>query len=139
MAYHEEYKSANACLVEIDATDRQNPRVLKAVIVADPGLAINPRGLEAQLIGGLTDGISTILTAGLHVDNGAIREGSFTDFTYARQRNTPPIVEVHILPSTGEPGGAGELGVPAAAAAVANAYAYARATNTTPTRFPLNF
>ncbi len=38
MAYHEEYKSANACLVEIDATDRQNPRVLKAVIVADPGL-----------------------------------------------------------------------------------------------------
>ena len=48
---------------------------------------------------------------------------------------------MHILPSTGEPGGAGELGVPAAAAAVAvaNAYAYARATNTTPTRFPLNF
>ena len=44
---------------------------------------------------------------------------------------------MHILPSTGEPGGAGELGVPAAAAAVANAYA--RATNTTPTRFPLNF
>lgn len=137
MAYHEEYKSANACLVEIDATDRQNPRVLKAVIVADPGLAINPRGLEAQLIGGLTDGISTILAAGLHVDSGAIREGSFTDFKYARQRNTPPIVEVHILPPTGEPGGAGELGVPAAAAAVANAYA--RATNTTPTRFPLNF
>jgi len=46
---------------------------------------------------------------------------------------------VHILPSTGEPGGAGELGVPAAAAAVAVANAYARATNTTPTRFPLNF
>lgn len=137
MAYHEEYKSSNACMVEIDATDRLNPRVLKAVIVADPGLAINPRGLEAQLIGGLTDGISTALTAGLHVDDGAIREGSFTDFKYARQRNTPPVVEVHILPPTGEPGGGGELGVPAAAAAVANAYA--RATNTTRTRFPLNF
>lgn len=41
------------------------------------------------------------------------------------------------MPSKGEPGGAGELGVPAAAGAVANAYA--RATGTKPRRFPLNF
>ncbi len=38
------------------------------------------------------------------------------------------------MPPTGEPGGAGELGFPAAAAAVANAYA--RATGTTPFQFP---
>ena len=41
------------------------------------------------------------------------------------------------MPSTGEPGGAGELGVPAAAGAVANAYA--RATGTKPRRFPIDF
>ena len=38
------------------------------------------------------------------------------------------------MPPTGDPGGAGELGFPAAAAAVANAYA--RATGTTPLQLP---
>ena len=49
--------------------------------------------------------------------------------------NSPPDVSVIVMPPTGEPGGAGELGFPAAAAAVANAYA--RATGTTPTSFPI--
>jgi isoquinoline 1-oxidoreductase beta subunit len=39
-------------------------------------------------------------------------------------------------PTTGQPGGAGELGVAPVAAAVA--CAYARATNTAPTSFPIN-
>ncbi|MCJ1676760.1 hypothetical protein MTF65_05240 [Streptomyces sp. APSN-46.1] len=43
-----------------------------------------------------------------------------------------------MLPATGaEPGGAGELGVPAAVGAIANAYA--RATGTKPRSFPLDF
>ncbi|WP_327700408.1 xanthine dehydrogenase family protein molybdopterin-binding subunit [Streptomyces sp. NBC_00459] len=137
MAVHEEYGSCVACLIEIDATDPKNPRVTKAVMAADVGTAVNPRGLEAQLMGTAIDGISTVLRAGLHIDRGAVREGSFADFHYARQRHAPLHFEAHIMPSKGEPGGAGELGVPAAAGAVANAYA--RATGTRPRRFPLNF
>ncbi|WP_307630022.1 xanthine dehydrogenase family protein molybdopterin-binding subunit [Streptomyces turgidiscabies] len=137
MAVHEEYGSCVACLIEIDATDPKNPRVTSAVMAADVGTAVNPRGLEAQLMGTTIDGISTVLRAGLHIDRGAVREGSFADFHYARQRHAPLHFEAHIMPSKGEPGGAGELGVPAAAGAVANAYA--RATGTKPRRFPLNF
>ncbi|HEV2778036.1 MAG TPA: molybdopterin cofactor-binding domain-containing protein [Actinophytocola sp.] len=137
VAYHEEYKSCTACLVEIDATDPRRPRVTRATIVADVGRPINPKGLEAQLLGGLTDGISTILQAGAHIDHGLPLESSFSDFRYARQRHTPSDVDIHIMPATGEPGGAGELGVPAAAGAVANAYA--RATGTSPRSFPINF
>jgi isoquinoline 1-oxidoreductase beta subunit len=137
VAYHEEYQSCTACLVELDATDRKNPRVTRAVIAADVGRPINPRGVEAQLLGGLTDGISTILTAGVHISKGLPLEGTFSQFHYARQRNTPSEVDIHVMPANGEPGGAGELGVPAAAAAVANAYA--RATGTSPRSFPINF
>ncbi|NUS79000.1 MAG: xanthine dehydrogenase family protein molybdopterin-binding subunit [Streptomyces sp.] len=137
VAVHEEYGSSVACLVEIDATDPENPRVTKVVMAADVGTAVNPRGLEAQLMGAATDGISTILRAGLHIDRGAVRESSYADFHYARQRHAPLHFEAHILPTGGEPGGAGELGVPAAAGAVANAYA--RATGTKPRRFPINF
>ncbi|MET9833310.1 molybdopterin cofactor-binding domain-containing protein [Streptomyces sp. NPDC006385] len=137
VAVHEEYGSCAACLVEIDAVDPKNPRVTKVVMAADVGTAVNPRGLEAQLMGTAVDGISTVLSAGLHIDRGAVRESSFTDFHYARQRHAPRHFEAHIMPSRREPGGAGELGVPAAAGAVANAYA--RATGTKPRRFPLNF
>ncbi|MFG2790147.1 molybdopterin cofactor-binding domain-containing protein [Streptomyces sp. NPDC048419] len=137
VAVHEEYGSCVACLAEIDATDPKKPRVTRVVMAADVGTAVNPRGLEAQLMGTAVDGISTVLSAGLHIDRGAVREGSFSDFRWARQRDAPLRFEAHIMPSKGEPGGAGELGVPAASGAVANAYA--RATGTKPRRFPLTF
>ncbi|MBE1602626.1 xanthine dehydrogenase family protein molybdopterin-binding subunit [Streptomyces stelliscabiei] len=137
VAVHEEYGSCVACLVEIDVTDPKNPRVTRAVMAADVGTAVNPGGLEAQLMGTAIDGISTVLQAGLHIDRGAVRESSYADFRYARQRHAPLRFEAHIMPSRREPGGAGELGVPAAAGAVANAYA--RATGTKPRRFPLDF
>ncbi|MFJ9590071.1 xanthine dehydrogenase family protein molybdopterin-binding subunit [Streptomyces acidicola] len=137
VAVHEEYGSCVACLVEIDATDRKKPRVLKVVMAADVGTAVNPRGLQAQLMGTAIDGISTVLRAGLHIDRGAVRESSYADFRYARQQHAPTHFEAHIMPSRKSPGGAGELGVPAAAGAVANAYA--RATGTRPRRFPIDF
>ncbi|WP_329599122.1 molybdopterin-dependent oxidoreductase [Streptomyces pseudovenezuelae] len=137
IGFHEEYKSCTACLVEIDATDPKKPRVTRAVIVADVGRVINPRGLEAQLLGGLTDAISTTLRAGLHIDKGLPLEGSYSQFHYARQKDAPKDVKIHVLEGAGEPGGAGELGVPAAVGAVANAYA--RATGTRPRSFPVNF
>jgi isoquinoline 1-oxidoreductase beta subunit len=136
--FHAEYKSCSACLVEIDARNPKKPRVTKAAIVGDYGLPINPRGLESQLLGGLTDAISTTLRAGLHIDKGLALEGSYSQFHYARQKDAPRDVKIHIMPSTtGEPGGAGELGLPAAVGAVANAYA--RATNTKPRSFPIIF
>ncbi|MCW2882667.1 MAG: isoquinoline 1-oxidoreductase [Sphaerisporangium sp.] len=137
VGFHDEYKSCTACLVEIDARDPKKPRVVKAVIAADVGRPINPRGLEAQLLGGLTDAIATTLRAGLHIDRGLPLEGSYSQFHYARQKDSPPDVRIFILPANGEPGGAGELGVPAAVGAIANAYA--RATGTRPRSFPINF
>jgi isoquinoline 1-oxidoreductase beta subunit len=138
IAINEEHRSAVAVLVEMDATDRKRPRVTKAVMAFDAGVPINPRGLEAQMLGGLNDGISTVLLAGNHLDDGAFREVSYTDFGYAKQRNHPPKVEMYVMPrSTEEPGGAGETTVAAAGGAVANAYA--RATGTKPRSFPINF
>ena len=135
VAIHSEYKSVVAFLVEIDCRNRSAPRVTKGYCAVDAGRAINPRGLEAQMQGVLVDALSTTLYAGLHIDNGAVREGSFSDYHFARMAQSPFAVDVAVMPPTGDPGGAGELGFPAAAAAVANAYA--RATGTTPFSFPI--
>jgi isoquinoline 1-oxidoreductase beta subunit len=147
IAIHNEYKSRGACLVEIDcrpATVNRKvknaftgPRVTKAVIAVDVGLPINPLGLEAQMISGLSDGIAQALTYSLHLKNGHYLEGSWDNAYYTREWNTPTDVQVIVMPTTtGQPGGAGELGVAPSMAAVA--CAYARATGTVPTTFPIN-
>ncbi|MGY1781829.1 molybdopterin cofactor-binding domain-containing protein [Geodermatophilus sp. SYSU D01036] len=137
LGFHAEYRGCTACLVEIDAHDPQRPRVTRATIAVDVGKAVNPRGLEAQMLGGLTDAIGTTLRAGLHVVDGLPLEGSYSQFHYTRQADSPADVRVFVIDSSDEPGGAGELGVPAAVGAVANAYA--RATGTRPRSFPLVF
>jgi isoquinoline 1-oxidoreductase subunit beta len=144
---HSEYRGAVAALVEIDCTPETvnrpirdgvtGPRVYKATIVVDAGLALNPRGLEAQMIGGVNDAIALALTSSLHIEDGIPLEGSWDNYFYTRQWNTPPEVQVVVMPpTTGQPSGAGELAVAPCFAAVA--CAYARATGTMPTSFPIN-
>jgi isoquinoline 1-oxidoreductase beta subunit len=134
VAVLEEWDSAIAHLVEVDVTGA-TPRVVRVVIAADVGLPINPKSVEAQLQGAAIDAMSTTLSAGLHIDAGAVREGSFADYAWLRMKHTPARIEVHLVRSDDRIGGVGELGYPSAAAAVANAIA--RATGTMPTRFPL--
>jgi isoquinoline 1-oxidoreductase beta subunit len=105
--------------------------------VVDVGLPINPLGLEAQMMGAVMDGIAQVLTYSLHLQDGHYLEGSWDNAFYTRQWNTPPQLQVVVMPATTDvPGGAGELGV--APAMAATACAYARATGTLPTSFPIN-
>ncbi|WP_341253476.1 molybdopterin cofactor-binding domain-containing protein [Euzebya pacifica] len=117
-----------------------NYRVTKAVMAFQTGIVMNRAGLEAQMLGHLNDGISSILRASIHIEDGAIQESAFSDFRYARMAHHPPEVLMHVFGSTtaesAEPGGAGETGIAAAAGAVANAYA--RLTGTAPRTFPIN-
>jgi isoquinoline 1-oxidoreductase beta subunit len=147
IAVHKEYKGATACLVEIDCRPKTvkrkvrdgvtGPRVTRVTFAVDAGLPINPRGLEAQMQGGINDGIAQALTSSLHLRDGHFLEASWDNYFYTRQWNTPPEVKVIVMPTTtGVPGGAGEAGVAATMAAVA--CAYARATGKTPTYFPIN-
>jgi isoquinoline 1-oxidoreductase subunit beta len=150
---HREYKGYAACVAEIDCTPQTvnrvvengytGPRVTKVTYAVDVGLPINPLGLEAQMIGGIMDGIAQALTYSLHLQDGYFLEGSWDNAYYTREWNCPPNappaegIQVIIMPpNQSEPGGAGEFGVAASMAAVANAYA--RATGTMPTSFPIN-
>jgi isoquinoline 1-oxidoreductase beta subunit len=134
VAVLEEWNSAIAHLIEVDVTGA-TPKVLRVVIAADVGLPINPKSVEAQLQGAAVDAMSTTLSAGIHIDAGAVREGSFADYSWLRMRHTPATIQVHLVRSDDRVGGVGELGYPSAAAALANAIA--RASGTMPTRFPI--
>jgi isoquinoline 1-oxidoreductase beta subunit len=149
LGLHSEYKSCAAALVEIDCTTATRnrplpdgiegvtgPRVTRAVVAVDAGLPINPLGLQAQMMGGAMDAIAKTLTFGLHLRDGFFQEGSWDNAFYTREWNAPLDLQVIVMPpTTGVPGGAGELAVAPVQAAVA--CALARATGTVPSVFPL--
>jgi isoquinoline 1-oxidoreductase beta subunit len=146
---HREYKNTLACLVEIDCRPETvnrpirngitGPRVTKVVFANIPGgLVINPMGMEAQLQGGIHDGIALALTSSLHLKDGLFLEGSWDDYLYTRHWNAPKDVQVITLPANKQErmAGAGEAAV--APTKAATACAYARAMGKQPTRLPIN-
>lgn len=146
-AIHREYKGFSACLVEIDCTSRQTgrritngiggPRVVKVTFAIDCGLVVNPMGVEAQMQGGISDGIALALTASSHLAEGHFLEASWDNYFYTRQWNAPYEVKVFVMePTSDVPGGVGEAGVASSFSAVA--CAYARATGKIPAYFPIN-
>jgi len=99
----------------------------RAVCAVDVGRPVNPLGLEAQMIGGTIDGISTALNLAITVKDGQVQQHNFPDYPLLRMAQAPKNVEVHIVESTEDPSGAGEIGIPSVAPALANAI-YAAST-----------
>jgi isoquinoline 1-oxidoreductase beta subunit len=95
-------------------------RVHRVVCAVDCGLVVNPDGVRAQIMGGVTFGLSAALFGAITVEKGAIAQGNFDGYRVLRM-NEAPSVEVHLVPSTDSPKGVGEPGVPPIAPAVANA------------------
>lgn len=109
---------AHAFEVSIEGSDL---RIHRAVVVADVGRVVNPLGVEAQMMGGTIDGISTALRLAITVKDGEVQQKNFPDYPLMRMADAPQAVEVEIVDSTADPSGAGEMGVPSAAPALANA------------------
>lgn len=96
-------------------------RIHRAVCVADIGRVINPLGAQAQMMGGTLDAVSAALHQAITVKEGQVQQRNFPDYPLLRMAQSPREVEVVLVESTAEPGGAGEIGVPSAAPALANA------------------
>jgi isoquinoline 1-oxidoreductase beta subunit len=141
VALHQEYQAKIACFMEIDARPAMvnrkireaytGPRITKAIMAVDIGKAINPRNVQANMMGCCMDGIAQALTAGLHIEDGLPLEGSWDNYRYTRQWNVPYVFECIVMPDNRE------IGV--AAAQSAAAIAWGRAKGTIPTENPVNF
>ena len=89
-------------------------------VAVDPGLAIQPTNILAQLEGAVVYGLSLALLEELNIKNGAVVQSNFNDYPVLRMADMP---EIHsqIIPSKAPPTGMGEIGVLAVAPAIANA------------------
>ena len=93
----------------------------RAVAVVDVGRVVNPLGVDAQIMGGTLDALSTALKLEITVKDGQVQQQNFPEYPIARMRELPRAVEVIAIASGATPVGAEDLGVPSAAPALANA------------------
>lgn len=113
------YGSCIAHVVEVTVKG-SDIKVDRVVIVVDPGIAINPRGVEAQVQGAFIDGLSTALKAAITIDKGGAVESNWDGYQWARMADAPK-TEVYIIEGANTFGGMGEVGYPSGPPAIANA------------------
>jgi isoquinoline 1-oxidoreductase beta subunit len=111
--------TAAAEVVEVSLQDGQ-VRVLKVTAAIDPGLIVNPDGVEAQTQGAITMGLSAALLEEATIKDGKFEAANFDRYPLLRNSEAPD-VEVVLLESGLEPHGMGEPPIGPIAAAAANA------------------
>ena len=95
-------------------------RVHKVTAAIDPGLIVNPDGVEAQTQGAIIMGLSSTFLERLTFKDGLPEANNFDRYPILSMRDAPEI-EVVLLESGEEPFGVGEPPLGPVAAAVANA------------------
>jgi isoquinoline 1-oxidoreductase beta subunit len=96
-------------------------RVPEIWIAADVGVPIMPRNVEAQLQSAVIHSLSNLLKERITFKNGAVQQSNFYDYQVLRMSEAPE-VHTHIVPSTRNPVGIGDLGGIGVGPAVANAF-----------------
>ena len=79
--------------------DGERLRIHRAVCVVDVGRVVNPLGLEAQMMGGTIDGISTALNLAITVRGGQVEQKNFPHYPLLKMADAPKKVEVQIVES----------------------------------------
>ncbi|MDH5738388.1 MAG: molybdopterin-dependent oxidoreductase, partial [Gammaproteobacteria bacterium] len=92
----------------------------RVVVAVDPGFAVSPNGLKAQMESGVIFGLTAALYGEINITDGQVVEGNFDNYKMVRM-NTAPLIETHIINSLEAWGGAGEPGTPGIAPALTNA------------------
>jgi isoquinoline 1-oxidoreductase subunit beta len=119
IAAHFSFDSYVAQVIEA-SVENGNVRVHRVVCAVDCGMVINPDTVRAQMEGGVIFGLTAALKTEITLKDGRVEQNNFHDYQMMRIFETPEI-EVHIVPSTENPTGVGEPGVPPAAPALVNA------------------
>jgi isoquinoline 1-oxidoreductase beta subunit len=118
---HESFNTGVACAVDV-SIENKRPRIHRATVAVDCGLAVNPLTIESQFQAGVSFGLSQLMAKGaVTLKNGRVEQRNFDGYVPPYIVDAPIAVDVHIVPSTEAPTGCGEPPVPVISPAVVNA------------------
>jgi len=109
-----------AACAEVSVSDAGDLKVHRIVAATDPGHAVNPQQIAAQVEGSFVYGLSAALFGGCTVKDGRIEQDNFSSYPVVQMQHMPK-VEAILMPSGGFWGGVGEPTIAVAAPAVLNA------------------
>ena len=109
-----------AACAEVSVTPDGELEIHRIVAATDPGHAVNPQQIEAQVEGSFAYGLSAALFGECTLKDGRIEQSNFSDYPVVQMRHMPK-VETIVMPSGGFWGGVGEPTIAVAAPAVLNA------------------
>jgi len=109
-----------AACAEVSVSDEGVLKIHRIVAATDPGHAVNPQQIEAQVEGSFAYGLSAALYGECTVKDGRIEQRNFDTYRVLRM-DEMPAVETVIVASGGFWGGVGEPTIAVAAPAVLNA------------------
>ncbi|MDP2033879.1 MAG: molybdopterin-dependent oxidoreductase [Polaromonas sp.] len=95
-------------------------KIHRIVAATDPGYAVNPQQIEAQVEGSFAYGLSAALFGECTQKDGRMEQDNFSTYAVVQMQHMPA-VETIIVPSGGFWGGVGEPTIAVAAPAVLNA------------------
>ncbi len=120
---HESFETGVACAVDV-SIENKRPKIHRATLAVNCGLAVNPLSIESQFQAGVGFGMSQLMAKGaVTLKNGVVEQRNFDGYVPPYIVDTPVAVDVHIVPSTEAPTGCGEPPVPVISPAVVNALA----------------
>ena len=109
-----------AACAEVSVSNDGVLKVHRIVAATDPGYAVNPQQIEAQVEGSFAYGLSAALFGECTVKDGRMEQENFNTYQVVKM-NEMPRVETIDMPSGGFWGGVGEPTIAVAAPAVLNA------------------
>jgi isoquinoline 1-oxidoreductase beta subunit len=119
IALHKSFGTIVAQVVDGEIMDGA-PKTRRVVCAVDPGYAIHPDNLAAQMESGIAFGLTAALYGDISISGGAVKQSNFHDYRMLRM-NEAPAVETYIINGGGPLGGGGEPGTPPIAPAFTNA------------------
>ncbi len=109
-----------AACAEVSVDDHGRLRILRIVAATDPGHAVNPQQIAAQIEGSFVFGLSALLYGSCTIERGRVEQENFDTYRSMLIAEMPQ-VEAIVMPSGGFWGGVGEPTIAVAAPAVLNA------------------
>ncbi|HEV8584440.1 MAG TPA: molybdopterin cofactor-binding domain-containing protein [Methylomirabilota bacterium] len=123
IGFSDTWRSYIATVAEV-SVNRQTGKISvhKLWSAVDPGIAILPDNVVAQIEGAAVFGVSSVLGERITVKDGQVQQSNFHDYTLLRMADCPEI-QVEVMATDNAPGGIGEVGLPPTGPAIGNAIA----------------
>ncbi|MBW8845342.1 MAG: xanthine dehydrogenase family protein molybdopterin-binding subunit [Burkholderiales bacterium] len=109
-----------AACAEVSVNRQGELKIHRIVAATDPGHAVNPQQIAAQVEGSFVYGLSAALYGEITIKDGRVEQQNFDTYPVMKMADMPA-VEAIVMPSGGFWGGVGEPTIAVAAPAVLNA------------------